>query len=72
MHPGVGEPDHQTLGRSRGGWSSKTHLARDHHLGVLPFQLTPGEGCDYPQMVTVLTDIQVTRPRQGPVPIGTG
>ncbi|EWT01052.1 transposase [Intrasporangium oryzae NRRL B-24470] len=39
----AGEPDHHALGRSRGGRSTKTHLACDQHRGVLSFLLTPGQ-----------------------------
>jgi transposase len=61
----AGEPDHHALGRSRGGWSTKTHLACDQHRGVLSFRLTPGQAGDSPQMITVLDGIRVTRPGPG-------
>ena len=68
----AGEPDHHALGRSRGGWGTKTHLAVDQHRGVLAFRLTPGQDGDSPQMIPVLNDIAVTRngpgrPRRRPV-----
>ena len=61
----AGEPDHHALGRSRGGWSTKTHLAMDQYRGVLSFKLTPGQAADSPQMITVLEAIRVTRPGPG-------
>jgi transposase len=61
----AGEPDHHALGTSRGGWSTKTHLAIDQHRGVLSFVLTPGQQHDSPQMTTVLDGIRVTRPGSG-------
>jgi transposase len=61
----AGEPDHHALGRSRGGWSTKTHLACDQHRGVLSFRLTPGQAGDSPQMITVLEGIRVNRPGPG-------
>jgi transposase len=64
----AGEPGHHALGRSRGGWSTKTHVAIDlHHLhrGVLSFKLTPGQAGDSPQMIAVLDRIKVARPAGG-------
>jgi transposase len=61
----VGEPDHHALGRSRGGWSTKTHLAVDQHRGVLAFRLTPGQSGDSPEMIPVLDSITVARPGRG-------
>lgn len=61
----AGEPDHHALGRSRGGWSTKTHLACDQHRGVLSFVLTPGQAGDSPQMIGVLDGIRVARPAAG-------
>ena len=66
----VGEPEHHDLGRSRGGWGTKTHLAVDQHRGVLAFRLTPGQDGDSPQMIAVLDAITVARaggrPRRRP------
>ena len=61
----AGEPDHHALGRSRGGFSTKTHLACDQHRGVLSFVLTPGQAGDSPEMTTVLDGIKVARPGPG-------
>ena len=36
----AGEPDHHALGRSRGGWGTKTHAAIDQHRG-LPRSCSP-------------------------------
>ena len=41
----AGEPADHALGRSRGGWGTKTHLATDQHRGVLAFT------CGSPQIV---------------------
>jgi transposase len=57
----AGEPDHHALGRSRGGWSTKTHVAIDARRGVLSFRLTPGQAGDSPEMIPVLDGIRVTR-----------
>jgi transposase len=67
----AGEPDHHALGRSRGGWGTKTHVAIDQHRGVLTFQLTPGQANDSPQFIPVLEQIRVARigpgrPQPGP------
>ncbi|RNI19621.1 IS5 family transposase [Flexivirga caeni] len=61
----AGEPDHHCLGTSRGGWSTKTHVAIDRHRGVMAFVLTPGQHGDSPQMITVLNQIRVPRPGCG-------
>lgn len=61
----TGEPDDHALGRSRGGWSTKTHVAIDQHRGVVSFILTPGQRNDSPEMVAVLDGIRVARPGAG-------
>jgi hypothetical protein len=61
----AGEPEHHALGRSRGGWSTKTHLGIDQHRGVLSFVLTPGQAGDSPEMIPVLDAIRVPRPAGG-------
>ena len=61
----AGEPDHHALGRSRGGWGTKTHAAIDQHRGVLAFTLTPGQDGDSPQLIPVLDAIRVARSGPG-------
>ncbi|MBM6406155.1 IS5 family transposase [Phycicoccus sp. CSK15P-2] len=61
----AGEPEHHALGRSRGGWGTKTHAAIDQQRGVLAFALTPGQAGDSPQLVPVLESIRVARPGAG-------
>jgi transposase len=61
----AGEPDHHALGRSRGGFSTKVHLAVEQHRGVLSFLLTPGQAGDSPEMIAVLEGIAVARPGAG-------
>jgi transposase len=61
----AGEPDHHALGRSRGGFSTKVHLAVEQHRGVLSFLLTPGQAGDSPEMTAVLEGIAVARPGPG-------
>lgn len=60
-----GEPDHHALGRSRGGWGTKTHAAIDQHRGVLAFLLTPGQDGDSPQLIPVLELIRIGRSGPG-------
>ena len=55
----AGEPDHHGFGRSRGGWSTKTHLACDQHRGVLAFVQSPGQAHDSPYLIEVLDSIAV-------------
>lgn len=59
------EPHDHALGRSRGGWSTKIHLACDAHRQVLAFLLTVGQAGDSPQMIPVLQRIRVPRPGPG-------
>jgi transposase len=58
-------PDHHALGRSRGGWSTKIHLACEQHRHVLAHLLTPGQAGDSPQMIPVLQQIAVARRGSG-------
>lgn len=61
----VGEPGHHGLGRSRGGWSTKIHLACEQHRQVLAYLLTPGQAGDCPQLIPVLQQVRVNRPGPG-------
>jgi transposase len=64
---GVGEPepaDH-ALGRSRGGWTTKLHLATEQGQRPLSMVLTAGQCHDSPQFQVVLARIRVTRPAGG-------
>lgn len=60
-----GEPDNHALGRSRGGFSTKIHLACDQHLQAVSFTVTAGQAGDAPQLTEVLDRIQVARPGPG-------
>lgn len=50
------------LGRSRGGLTSKVHLASDPRCRPLAFVLTEGQAADSPQFVPVLDKIKVRGP----------
>jgi transposase len=63
--PPVGEPADHALGRSRGGLSTKVHLASEQGRKTLATTLTPGQAADSPQFVPVLNRIRVPR-RSGP------
>ncbi|GHB86433.1 hypothetical protein GCM10010306_096670 [Streptomyces umbrinus] len=58
------------LGRSRGGLTSKVHVAADRRCRPLAFTLTPGQAADSPQCVPVLAKVRVRgragRPRTRP------
>ena len=60
------EPADHGFGRSRGGWSTKTHLVTDQDRGVLAFCHTPGQAGDSPELVTVLEKIRVPNPAGAP------
>ncbi|WP_392675968.1 IS5 family transposase [Streptomyces sp. LN785] len=57
-------PD-EGLGRSRGAFTCKTHLACEGGRRPLAFVITPGQWGDAPQMVEVLRRIRVPRPSAG-------
>ncbi|MDY7091265.1 MAG: IS5 family transposase [Actinomycetota bacterium] len=58
---GDGEPADHALGRSRGGLTTKLHLACEQGRKVLAFVVTGGQRGDSPQLVTVLGRIRVPR-----------
>src|SRR3954469_7958767 len=66
--PRTGEPANHALGRSRGGFSTKVHLAVETRRKPLAAVLTPGQAADSPQFVPVLTCIRVPRRRGRPRP----
>jgi transposase len=55
------EPDDHGLGRSRGGFTTKTHLACEQGRKTLAFVITAGQRGDSPQFVTVVERIKVYR-----------
>jgi transposase len=55
------EPADHALGRSRGGWTTKLHLACEQGRKVLSVVVTGGQRGDSPQFVTVLGRIRVPR-----------
>jgi transposase len=59
--PIIGEPDDHALGRSRGGWSTKLHLAVDTAGYPLAAAVTAGQAHDSPQMIGLLESIAVPR-----------
>ncbi len=65
VQPPVGEPGDHALGRSRGGWTTKVHLAVEQGRKPLATVLTPGQSADSPQFTAVLGRIHVPR-RSGP------
>ena len=50
------------LGRSRGGLTTKTHLAADRWCRPLSFIVTPGQAADSPSFVPVLEGVRVRGP----------
>ncbi|MGG8409391.1 IS5 family transposase [Streptomyces sp. 12297] len=59
--PGGGGPIGECLGRSRGGFTTKIHLAADGRCRPLAFVLTPGHHGDGPQFERVLEQVSVPR-----------
>nr|WP_245684461.1 IS5 family transposase [Streptomyces roseoverticillatus] len=58
----AGEPVDRALGRSRGGLTTKIHLAADGRCRPLCFVLTPGQAGDAPAFGQVMAAIRVPRP----------
>ncbi|WP_375256794.1 IS5 family transposase [Streptomyces sp. MNP-20] len=58
---GGGGPLGECLGRSRGGFTTKIHLAADGRCRPLTFVLTPGHYGDGPRFERVLSQISVPR-----------
>lgn len=58
------EPGDHGLGRSRGGWTSKLHLACEQGRKPLSLLVTAGQRGDSPQFTVVIDQIRV--PRLGP------
>ncbi|AYA23521.1 IS5 family transposase [Rhodococcus rhodochrous] len=59
------EPGDHALGRSRGGWTTKTHLACEQGRKVLSMIVTAGQCGDSPQFEAVLDAIRVPRRGRG-------
>lgn len=59
------EPADHALGRSRGGWTTKTHLACEQGRKPLSIVVTAGQRGDSPQFTAVLDGINVPRPGRG-------
>jgi transposase len=59
------EPADHGLGRSRGGLSTKVHLACEQRQKPLSILVTAGQRGDSPQFHAVLEGIRVPRPGQG-------
>ena len=62
---GQAEPDDHALGRSRGGWTTKLHLACEQGRKMLSMVVTAGQRGDSPQFTTVLERIAVARAGAG-------
>ncbi|MFE3143133.1 IS5 family transposase [Streptomyces scopuliridis] len=62
--PGGGGAGGESLGRSRGGFTSKLHLSADGRCRPLSLIVTPGQRADCTQFIAVLEQIRV--PRSGP------
>ncbi|GFE27567.1 IS5 family transposase [Streptomyces nigrescens] len=55
------EPDDHAIGRSRGGLTTKIHLAADGRCRTLTFVLTGGQPGDAPTFVDVMAGLRVAR-----------
>lgn len=62
--PAWHRPD-EALGRSRGGLTTKIHLASEGGRRPLALLITPGQWGDGPQMIPVLERLRVPRPAGG-------
>jgi transposase len=55
------EPADHGLGRSRGGWTTKTHLACEQGRKLMAMVVTAGQRGDSPQFIGVLAKVRVAR-----------
>lgn len=55
----------EALGRSRGGLTTKIHLASDGSCRPLAVLITPGQWGDAPQLIKVMDRVRVPRPAGG-------
>ena len=55
----------EALGRSRGGLTTKVHLAADRRCRPLTSILTPGQHADCPQFIPVMSQISIARRGKG-------
>ena len=62
---GGDEPVDHGLGRSRGGWTTKLHLACEQGRKPVSLLLTAGHRGDSPQFAAVIEGIRVPRPGGG-------
>ncbi|WP_245685130.1 IS5 family transposase [Streptomyces exfoliatus] len=62
----AGEPDDNAIGRSRGGLTTKIHLASDARCRPLAFYLTAGQAGDAPAFTHVMARLRVPRRRGRP------
>ncbi|WRO12506.1 IS5 family transposase [Streptomyces cyaneofuscatus] len=62
-HPDRSEPEDHALGRSRGGLSTKVHLASDSRARPLSIHVTAGQAGDAPAFEAVMAKIRI--PRRG-------
>ncbi|EOD67175.1 transposase IS4 family protein [Amycolatopsis vancoresmycina DSM 44592] len=58
---GEPEPADHALGRSRGGWTTKLHLATEQGQKPLTLLVTAGQRGDSPQVEAVLARVRVAR-----------
>lgn len=65
VEPPGAEPADHALGRSRGGWTTKLHLASGQGRKPLSTVIAAGHRGDSPQFVPVLQRIRVRRPGRG-------
>ncbi|MFE4632211.1 IS5 family transposase [Streptomyces sp. NPDC056773] len=59
--PGRSEPEDHALGRSRGGLSTKVHLASDSRARPLSVHVTAGQAGDAPAFEAVMDGIRIPR-----------
>jgi transposase len=63
--PGASEPGREALGRSRGGLTTKIHLAADRRCRPVTRILSPGQHGDSPRFIPVMNQIRILRRGKG-------
>jgi transposase len=60
-NPRAGGPGREALGRSRGGLTTKIHLAADRRCRPVTKILTPGQHGDSPQFIPLMGQVRIAR-----------
>jgi transposase len=64
-NPGAGGPGREALGRSRGGLTTKIHLAADRRCRPITRLTSPGQHGDSPRFIPLMEQVRILRRGKG-------